>query len=57
MAELTAAAIFSMCNLTSGHCGSAQHDNGYVAASKILLALNVFVCSKENIEPGPLRFG
>jgi hypothetical protein len=56
MAELTTAAIFSMCNLTSGHCG-AQHNNSYSAASKILLVLNVFVSGKENIEPGSLRFG
>ncbi len=36
---------------------SAQHHNGYSAASKILLVLDVFVSGKENIESGPLRFG
>ena len=36
---------------------SAQHHNGYSAASEVLLVLDVFVSGKENIEPGPLRFG
>ena len=36
---------------------SAQHHNGYFAASKILLVLDVLVSGKKNVEPGPLRFG
>jgi hypothetical protein len=36
---------------------SAQHHNGYSAARKILLVLDILVSGKKNVEPGPLRFG
>jgi len=36
---------------------SAQHDDGYSAASKILLVLDVLVGGKKNVKSGALRFG
>jgi hypothetical protein len=46
-----------MCNRTSGHLRGTQHDEGYAAASEVLLITHVFVSCKQHVETGPLRFG
>lgn len=37
--------------------GSAQHDERYSAACKVLLVAHVLIGGQEYVEPGPIRFG
>src|SRR5579864_1194764 len=37
--------------------GSAQHDDGYSAASQVLLMTNAFIGGKKHVEAGSFRLG